>query len=194
MRPASLSPRAGLGLIAFGLAASLALAPAPPAVAQSSAVAAGDPAPGRLAHGARFGAWTVACEAIAVGETACVLSQRLVRTADNALLTDLLLFWDGTLEQAWLAARVPTGVYFPDGFTLFVEGAEDGTELAWQSCSPQICEAALPIDMETLQRLEDAEALRALYRPAITAEPLAFRLSLEGGTAGLEALAEALSR
>lgn len=181
--------------LAAALAALTAALPVLPLPAAAQSAVAPEPAtPGRLTAGARFGAWTLACEAIAVGETACVLTQRLRRASDNAFLADLLLFWDGTLEQAWLAARVPTGVYFPDGFTLAIEGAETGTQLIWQACSPELCEAALPIDFAALQAMEEAETLRAVFRPAVTVEPLAFRISLEGGRAGLEALADALSR
>ena len=188
-RPARRIP---LAAALAGLMAALPVLPVP--VAAQSADAPEAVAPGRLTAGARFGAWTLACEAIAVGETACVLTQRLRRSSDNAFLADLMLFWDGTLEQAWLAARVPTGVYFPDGFTVLAEGEATGTQLVWQACSPELCEAALPLDFAALQELEEAEALRAVFRPAVTAEPLAFRISLEGGRAGLEALAEALSR
>lgn len=186
---------ARLPALAAGLLLALAAGPlAAQSAASDTAASAGAPAQPRVANGARFGAWTVACEAIAVGETACVLSQRLVRSSDNAFLTDLLLFWDGATEQAYLAARVPNGVFFPDGFSLIAEDAEEGTTLEWQSCSPEICEAALPLAMDDLGTLETAEGLRALYRPGIATDPLAFRISVEGAVEGLEALAAAQRR
>ena len=60
----------------------------------------------RIANGTRFGAWTVNCRAVAVNETSCVLSQRLVRTSDNVFLAEILAFWSGDVTRAFLGARV----------------------------------------------------------------------------------------
>ena len=82
-----------------------------PGLAQDNGAAATTTVqPMRIANGTRFGAWRVNCEAIAVNETACVLSQRLVRTSDNVFLAELLAFWSGDGSKSYLAARVPTGV------------------------------------------------------------------------------------
>lgn len=181
--------RAGaLGLAAAGLWTSGLAGLA--AQTQSPAV---EP-PGQLRQGARFGAWQLGCEAIGVGQTLCVLTQRMMRRGDNRYVAELLLFWDGTVEQAWLVARVPNGAFLAERFTLHTAEEGEGTALIWQSCLAEICEAALPLDAATLRMLEEAGTLRAIYRPAPGAAPLAFRLTLEGGGAGLEALAEALSR
>ncbi|WP_292019551.1 invasion associated locus B family protein [Maritimibacter sp. UBA3975] len=147
------------------------------------------PAPVRIANGQRFGAWTVTCEAVAVGETACVLSQRLVRSSDNAFLAEVLAFWSGDGEQSFLAARVPNGVYFPSGFAFKPEDSDERAEFVWQSCSADLCEALLSEDLEALRAYAEAEGgVVAGYRPGLRSEPLIFRLDLTGIGDGLEAL------
>lgn len=142
----------------------------------------------RIANGQQFGAWTVTCEAIAVNETACVLSQRLVRSSDNAFLAELLAFWSGDGEQTYFAARVPNGVFFPSGFAIRADEAEERQDFAWQSCSREICEALLTVNMDEIKTLEEAESLIAGYRPNLALQPAVFRLSIEGATEGLTAL------
>ncbi len=143
-----------------------------------------------VANGARFGQWAVSCQALAVGETACMLEQRLVRSSDGAFLTDLLLFSSPDGSRTYLSARVPIGVYFPHGFALRPVAQEEGeTRLIWQSCSRDRCEALIELDAETLAGLEAAEGgLIAGYRPALLADPVVFRFSVAGASEGLAAL------
>lgn len=158
-----------------------------PLAAQETVPAA---APERIANGQKFGAWTVTCEAIAVNETACVLSQRLVRSSDNVFLAELLLFWSGDRAQTYMAARVPNGVFFPSGFALRAEESEERQDFVWQSCSRDICEALLTLSLEDIGELEKAESLIAGYRPNLALDPAVFRLSIEGAVEGLTALKE----
>ena len=145
--------------------------------------------PTRIANGQRFGAWTVTCEAVAVNETACVLSQRLVRTSDNAFLAEMLAFWSADGEQSFLAARVPNGVYFPSGFAFKPADSEDRAEFVWQSCSADLCEALLTEELTKLEEYAAAEdGVVAGYRPNLRSEPLIFRMDLTGIGEGMEAL------
>jgi len=121
----------------------------------------------RIANGTRFGAWTVTCEALAVNETACVLTQRLVRSSDNAFLAEVLAFWSGDGARTFMAARVPNGVFFPSGFAFKPEESEEQQQFVWQSCARDLCEALLEIDMDTVKELEGAESLIAGYRPSL---------------------------
>lgn len=152
----------------------------------------------RLENGTRFGGWTVACEALAVNETVCVLSQRLVSAADGSLLADLLAFASTDEPAGWVAARVPNGVFLPSGFSFRVDDAENGEEridtFEWQSCSPDICEALLRIDSEIASALDTLPDWVAAYRPAIDASPLVFRVDPSGLADGLSALAAALDQ
>lgn len=156
---------------------------------QETAVAT--PAPVR--NGARYGAWTVTCEALGVNETACVLSQTLVRSADNQFLAEILAFWSGDGSTSYMAARVPNGVFFPSGFAFKPEDSEERQSFVWQSCSRELCEGLLPVDMEALGALEDGAEVFAGYRPRLGAEPLVFRLNFDGVTEGMTALKAGLS-
>ena len=173
-------------------AVSLAVALLAPNIFGAQMLAAQDTAsqPERVSNGARFGQWVVNCQALAVNETACMLEQRLVRSDDGAFLTDLLVFSSPDGSKNYLSARVPVGVYFPHGFAFRPVADEDSEiRLIWQSCSPDRCEALIELDAETLAGLEAAEGgLIAGYRPGILAEPVVFRFSVAGASAGLAAL------
>lgn len=152
----------------------------------------------RLENGTQFGGWTVACEALAVNETVCVLSQRLVRAGDGGLLADLLAFAGAEEPGAYVAARVPNGVFFPSGFSLRADQADSDDEVIvgfdWQSCSPELCEALLPLTAETAGAFDALADWVAAYRPAIDAEAVVFRLDPSGLHEGLTALAAALGQ
>lgn len=150
--------------------------------------------PARVENGARFGAWTVVCEAIAVNETLCVLTQRLVSGEGQTFLTELLAFNDADEQQAYIAARVPLGAYFPAGYSMRRESEETALDFDWQSCTAEICEALLVIDAATLQTLEGDGNVLAGYVPSPGASPLVFRVSTEGLGDGLTALAGALGQ
>ncbi len=155
-----------------------------------------DAAAQRLVNGTQFGGWTVSCEALAVNETVCVLSQRLVRAGDGGLLADLLAFISADEPAAWVAARLPNGVFFPSGFSLRADDADTESErivsFEWQSCSPEICEALVQLSPDTARDFDVLEDWVAAYRPAIDADPLVFRMDPSGLEEGLSALAGAL--
>lgn len=146
----------------------------------------------RLANGSQIGAWTVKCEAIAVGETQCVLSQSLVRSGDDTFLVELLAFWSGDLSKRLLVARVPAGVYLPSGFVLGYGEPVEQQNFAWQQCRDKLCEALLDLDDAVLGKLDAAGTVTAGYRPGAAAEPLVFSVTVEGLADGLTQLKAAL--
>ncbi len=162
------------------LAGTLAALTAAPAAAE------------RLQNGSQFGDWTVACEAVAVNETICVLTQRLVAREGDRFLTELLAFNDDSEPAAYIAARVPLGVYFPAGFSLRPEGSEATFDFDWQSCATDLCEALLVLDADALSAIGSAETAIAGYVPRAGLEPLVFRIGTDGLGEGLAALATAL--
>jgi len=174
------------GFLAGG--AMRALAPA----AATAALMAGPAAAERLQNGTQFGDWTVACEAIAVNETICVLTQRLLARDGDRFLTELLAFNDESEPVAYLAARVPLGVYFPAGFSIRPEGADVTFDFAWQSCAMDLCEALMVLDAEALAALGGTATAIAGYVPRTGGEALVFRIGTEGLAEGLTALAAAL--
>lgn len=160
-------------------------------VAQTAPVPA-NTQPERLANGSQFGGWTVVCEALAVNETACLLSQRLLRGTEGTLLVDLVAFPEPDESGGvYLAARVPNGVYLPHGFAMKPSDAseEEETRLVWQSCTPQLCEALLLLDPVEMSTLEAAGGdLIAGYRPRLGEQPLVFAMNLSGLAEGVAAL------
>lgn len=161
--------------------------PAPaPAAAPTAAVA--DP---RLVNGARFAAWAVACEAIAVNETACILTQKLIAKADNRFLAEMVLVRPKGESRLILAARVPIGVHFPSGFVMKPEKGEERSAFVWQSCNRDVCEAAIELSAEKLAELETGGGATAGYRPNARSEPVVFRIAFDGARQGLDSLQRA---
>ena len=150
--------------------------------------------PARIENGARFGGWTLSCEAVAVNETLCVLTQRLVRSDDNSVLAEFVAFNDADAPGAWLVGRVPNGVYFPSGLVLGIEGGDRQIALDWQNCTPDLCEALLALTPDHLSAFDDEGPWVVGYRPGLGAEALVFRLSPAGLEEGLTALAAALGQ
>jgi len=149
--------------------------------------------PQRLANGTQFGRWTLTCEAVAVGETACVLNQRIVRNEGGTFLADFLAFPNPqNPDEVFFAARVPMGAYLPAGFAIRGEDAGEDTQrpLTWQACSGQLCEALTRFSPDELAALEDGGSVIAGYRPSVGAEPVVFRFSMDGIVEGLDALGE----
>ncbi len=175
-------------------AAPAGAAPSAPASTPAAAVpsapasAAGEP---RLVNGARFGAWAVACEAVAVNETACILTQKLIAKADNRFLAEMVLVRPKGEARVILAARVPIGVHFPSGFVMKPEKSEERSALVWQSCNRDLCEAAIELSAEKLAELETGGGATAGYRPSARSEPVVFRIAFEGAGQGLDSLQRA---
>jgi len=145
------------------------------------------PAPRKLANGTRIGAWTVRCEAVAVGETACALVQQLLRPSDRAFIAEIVAAWNGSARKPVLVARVPMGVHLPSGFVIQAKGDRQ-RNFVWQRCFGRFCEATLVLSPEDAAKLEGAGEVVAAFRPAPGTNPFVFRFSMKGLRQGLEAL------
>lgn len=172
-------------------AATLFAAALPPLAAAAQDAEAGRDAGTGIANGQTFGDWVVRCDALGVNRTRCMLSQRVARSDDGALLGEILAFWsDDTPAAPMLVAHAPVGVYLPTDFVLQPEGAPDDQRLdfIWQSCNPTICEAVGLPDQARLDQLAAAERLLAGYRLSVGAEATVFPISTKGLAEGLAAL------
>ena len=139
--------------------------------------------------GQTFGDWTVTCEALGVGRTACMLEQTLTRNPDGAFVAQVLALWSGAGDQRFIALRVPLGVYLASGIELRADGADDAFPLIWQTCTPRFCEALHVIDDADLEAFTAGEGrVLAGYRGAPNAQPTVFSFSMGGVLEGLEAL------
>lgn len=144
-----------------------------------------------VANGQRFGAWTVSCVALAVGQTNCTLTQRVLRAADNAFVADLIATRNAE-GATYLVARVPVGVFLPNNFAMREaenENTDEAMEFTWQACNRDFCEALLEVDAEIVTPLSaDDNAMIAAFRPSSQMEPFVFQLSLNGMGQGLDAI------
>ncbi|MCX7561581.1 invasion associated locus B family protein [Sulfitobacter sp. F26204] len=144
-----------------------------------------------VTNGQKFGAWTVACVAVAVGKTNCTLTQRILRATDSAFVADIIATRNDK-DETYLIARVPVGVFLPNGFAM--REAENQDEKAvmsftWQACNRDFCEALLQVDTEKATALsaQDNEMVAA-FRPNAQSDPFLFKLSLNGMASGLDAI------
>lgn len=149
-----------------------------------------------IANGQSFGDWLVRCDALGVNRTRCMLSQRVARSDNNALLGEVLAFWsDDTPAVPILVVQAPTGLHLPTAFALQPEGAEGDDQrldFIWQSCNGTLCEAIGLPDQDKLDQLTGAERLLAGYRQTATAEATVFPISTKGLADGLAALKPAV--
>lgn len=142
----------------------------------------------RVANGTRFGEWTVLCEAVAVGETACYLAQEVVRLDTSATLAALLVVPGQDGEGQFLSIRAPQPVWLAAAMALRLPGAEEEIALAWQSCTAQYCEALIPLSQAQVTVLDVPEAALVGYRTTPGADALVFEAGFSGIGAGLTAL------
>lgn len=142
----------------------------------------------RVANGARFGEWTVLCEAVAVGETTCYLAQQIVRLDTNVPLAALLVVPAAEGEGQFLSVRIPQPVWLAAAMALRLPGQETDLALVWQTCSAQQCEALIPLSAEQITTLDVAEPALVGYRAAPGEEALVFQTSFAGLAEGLAAL------
>lgn len=173
------------------LALSLVLPMAATAQTEAADDAATPAQASPVTNGQSFGAWTVACVAVAVGETDCTLNQRVLRASDTAFVADLIATRDDE-GKTYLVARVPVGVFLPNGFAMREaenEDVEDAMEFTWQTCNREVCEALLEVDAEMVTTLSAQDnAMIAGFRPNSQMEPFVFQLSLNGLGPGLDAI------
>ena len=146
--------------------------------------------PARVPNGAKFGAWTVQCQAPAVGESQCFLQQDLRRAEDQAFVATLVAFW-GTGEEpapSMMIARVPNGAFLPAGFGLKPDEESAPVSFVWQQCGRDLCEAAAAIPRETMQTLAQSDGVIGGFRPQRGAQDLLFQVDMTGLVAGMDAL------
>ena len=166
---------------------ALALLAPLPALAQSSEEDTAAEAQ-TITNGQTIGAWTVNCVAVAVGQTNCTLTQRILRSTDGAFVADIVALRDAE-QNTYLLARVPVGASLPAGFAMRQEDSEDMMPFTWQVCTPDVCEALLPVDAELAETLSAEDNIMiAAFRPTLQSDPFVFQLSLNGMNTGLDAL------
>ena len=144
-----------------------------------------------VANGQKIGAWNVTCVAVAVGQTNCTLTQRIMRATDNAFVADLVATRNAE-DATYVVARVPVGVFLPNSFAMRNaenETEEDVIEFIWQACNREVCEALVQLDEEQISTLStDSVTMVGAFRPSAQSEPFVFQFSLNGMIEGLDAI------
>lgn len=153
-----------------------------------------DPAQAEVANGAQFGDWTVACTAETTQRTVCALTQVVVAADTGAFLAEIGLNPIRDPEgvaSVLVVLRTPSATLLPISPALRV-GEEDAIEMTWRTCAGDFCTALSQLDPATIESMRRGRDMLLGYQRVADAQPVTFRVSLAGVTAGLNALTEAL--
>lgn len=141
-------------------------------------------------NGTTFEDWVLVCEAAAVNQTICAITQRLSISESNAFLAEVRLQKLNTNEgpRILLALTTPTNMVLPVRPGYRIGEGEEALPLDWRTCTPQFCTASRIVDEAELDQIKRAVRMIVGYQPVGSNEPVAFPVSLKGVTAGLNAL------
>lgn len=132
-----------------------------------------------VANNSSFGDWLIRCEAITVSKNACRLVQELTLREGNALVARFIALpvKDGA---AVLLAQVPIGVYLPGGavYRLADTEGEEQREMIWQRCLGELCEAAISLSAEEIEKFATAKGILFGYRANAEADPIVVRVDV----------------
>lgn len=142
-----------------------------------------------VANNTAFGDWIVNCEAVTVSQTACRLVQVLSNSADDSLVVRLIAL-PGAEDTVVMLAQVPMGVYLPGGVVFRPEGTEDAeqSEMVWQRCLGQLCEAAIALTPDYLDAFTQSGAILLGYRMTLEGQPLIVRVDVSRFAEAVDAI------
>ncbi len=129
-----------------------------------------------------FQDWSVVCQ-----NEICIASQTNYGPQETWLATvRLRQEMDGS---AAVQVLVPAGVHLGSG--LYVQlNAGKPVEVPYVTCSAESCQAVARLSADTLDGWKRARAVSMRYRPALSAPPIAFDISMMGVTAALQQTGE----
>jgi invasion protein IalB len=134
--------------------------------------------------------WRLICSDPANGTKTCSLIHLLTRSDTGVFLAEVTLrrldITDG--QHTVMALTVPSNVLLRTrpGYTFSDTRATQPLE--WYSCTPQVCTATKVLSSRELRALRKGLDVIFGYQPLGQTEPMLFKVSLRGITAGLEAL------
>ncbi len=137
----------------------------------------------------RFGDWAIRCDAVTVTRNICRLLQEQVLRESNDLVVRMIgvpAADGGTV----LLAQVPMGTYLPGGAVFRAESDEEAeqTEMTWQRCFGDICEAAILLSKDEADAIEAAGNVLFGYRAGPESDPIVTRINMAELGAGIDAL------
>lgn len=142
------------------------------------------------ANGTIIGNWRLACQATAVNQTSCVIAQTLSVGAQNTFLAEVTLRYaeiDGS-DRTIMAVSTPTNMRLSAQPGYRVSDSDETLPLTWRTCTPQICTASRILEESEISALRANPSFVLGYHPMGNPEPLVFEISLDGVSAGLDAL------
>ena len=141
-------------------------------------------------QGTAFGDWLLACEAVGVNRTSCVIRQTLTRRDGGALIADVILRRLEAEDDPRIALVLvtPTGMFLPEAPGMAIDAGGETLPLQWRSCDAQRCVASRVLTEDDVASLSGGGRMSLGYRPVNRDEPVIFSVSLDGVTAGLAAL------
>jgi len=137
--------------------------------------------------GDKFGNWLFECQALAANKTACALSQTLVQSENQQRVLRVSLNKLESNDEVQLVAIAPLGIYLPFGVTGKVDD-ELSIPLELQACAQQGCIATTTLKGKFLKALKSGGSLKISFSGSSKSEPVVLNLSLDGITAGIDAL------
>ena len=144
-------------------------------------------------NGTAFGDWQLVCEAVAVNQTRCEIRQTLTLRQSGALLAQVALTpiaqTESTPAATALVLTTPTGMFLPMAPGLSIEDDET-LPLQWRTCDANRCIASRILEPDEVEALRAGTRMTLGYRPAAATDAVIFPVSLQGVSAGLDALGE----
>lgn len=137
----------------------------------------------------QFGDWTLRCAQQQAGKI-CSLRQRVVIEEGNQLLAEVSL----NIAQIDGQPRVLMVMNSPEGVALniapgyIVDERDDVVNLSWRTCVRQLCRAAALLSPQQQGVVMAGNVMVLGYNKFREDKATAFRVSLQGVTAGLAAL------
>lgn len=137
----------------------------------------------------QFGDWTLRCAQQQAGKI-CSLRQRVVIVEGNQLLAEVSL----NIAQIDGQPRVLMVMNSPEGVALniapgyIVDERDDVVNLSWRTCVRQLCRAAALLSPQQQGVVMAGNVMVLGYNKFREDKATAFRVSLQGVTAGLAAL------
>ncbi len=141
------------------------------------------------ADGDRFGGWVYECEALSASKTVCAFTYTVV-TEDGASRILKLSFGKlGQKDEFVLVALLPLGIYLPAGVHGKIDNGET-FELVMRTCTTLGCEAMILVDPKLRWKMKAGKDLFIEFTARPGAKPITLPVSLNGISAGLDAMGE----
>ena len=143
-----------------------------------------------VSKGDRFGDWITHCAAETADPSNCAISQTLNAKEGGAFVADVGL----AVRDTDAGKRVLLILLTPEGTALNIQPAyvvdenESQSALAWRACAQGRCRAATLLTPAAAAELQAGRRMIMGYQGFGAAEPVRVSISLNGVTAGLQAL------